>query len=220
MIERYKDKIKSLMEWDEENFDKFFEIYFEEYSKYRANKKSSIYTEQYLETVLDLFFYVYINKINNPKSFLMALIFNGLFSDSFNLNPHHIQDIYLLDILDNCLSSILCFDTLDGIKSLLIIENILQIKEISPEYFDLLFMNDFRIMFKATVLPNSQGTLFYLIDPSVCKYSSSFYPFEDSYEPLLNKMNDNYEKIVNPLAKAFFKEKIETFENHFKKQTK
>ena len=93
MIKFFKNNIKEVLDWDEQEFNIFYSRYTEAYKTFRTSSPV-LYTLNYLDCALSLFL-VYQNKLRDKKSFLIALILNGMYSDKNNLQPDEEQNKYL-----------------------------------------------------------------------------------------------------------------------------
>ena len=211
MITIFKDKIKTEMSWSDDQYYIFFDRYIEFLSKYRSDQPSVLYTEDYISAVLNLYFYVYRHRIVNKKSFLLALLLNGLPHDKYNLHPNIYQSLFLKEFFESEIISFISEQDREFCS--FFCEANYQEPEFvdySDLYFDYLLFNDFRTVFKAVLLDESKGLVIYHFNPAKIIFKvSPDSKFESS--EFIYSMECNLEKISNLNMKDLYKEKIETF---------
>lgn len=211
MIIKFKDYIKNEMKWSEEEFYSFYDRYITFHDKYRSNSHSVLYTEDYITAVLSLFFYVYRHRIVDKKSFLLALILNGLPFDKYNLHPNIHQSTFIKEFFET--SSLDFISDNNKELTLFFCEAHFQdvsVLDYSNLYFDYLLFNDFRLLFKAVMLDNGKGLAIYHFNPSKIIFKVAPESYFDSDDFILN-LEKNLNSIANLNIKDLYKEKIETF---------
>lgn len=217
MITLFKDKIKTEMGWSEDEYYTFYDRYLLYIAKYRSDSPSVLYTEDYMTAVLSLFFYVYKHRIANSQAFLLALILNGLPFDKYNLHPNSIQSEFIDSFFNDESFSFIDVDTLDVCKFLCEANFQNELPTYTDLYFDYLLFNDFRIVFKAVLLEDSQGLVIYHFNPAKIVYKVAPEQIFKAEEYILS-LEKNLDKISNLNMKDLFKEKIESFKIFFDKK--
>ena len=216
MIEFYKENFLEIMEWKDYQFTLFLNEYNKALMFYRkelfTNGKSYLYNEDYLQSVLTLFS-TCKNSINNKKAFLIALVLNGLSSDTNNLFPSKNQN-YFLDKFFNNLNHTDLFspDIVKAVKYLC--DNY---KYASKEYFttenDLNYFNDFRLVYTNIRLSDGvSSVLIYCLNPKKIKVSTKDKSSLD-LQLFIDKMYDIRARIKNENLKLFYSYKITAFQN-------
>ena len=213
MIILFKNQIIEEMEWSETEFSTFHERYQYCKSQYRSDKPSFLYTDSYLKAVLTLYFYVYKHRITYSKSFLLALLLNGLPYDKYNLNPNEYQDSFNESFMTPKIKTFISEKDIQSFYFLCRANYQDSSPDFSPLYFDYILFNDFRIAFKAVVLPENLGLVIYHMNPAKIVFKINEGSFDTA--DFLKGLELNLEKINNINMKDLYNDKIKAFNNYF-----
>lgn len=216
MISFYEKNLIEYMKWTNIQYSIFYIEYKKALIQYRPGYfKDTIpflYDENYLKTVLSLYF-VYSYKLNYPEPFLISLLLNGLFYDKSNLFPSLEQTVAVRKFLDKIPNNVISETDKQVIEYYLSTTN--AETDRSDLNNDVSLLNDFRFLFCCLRFPEFKAVVSYCINIKKMKYKCA----DDSLlqglnvEKIREKMFNIYTKITNPNLKEFYFYKIENLEN-------
>lgn len=217
MIKFFKNNIKEVLDWDEQEFNIFYSRYTEAYKTFRTSSPV-LYTLNYLDCALSLFL-VYQNKLRDKKSFLIALILNGMYSDKNNLQPDEEQNKYLecfFNIADTDLMSLFDAQTLSNVKFLLSYSSFIDVYFDTLSKTDLELFDDFRTFFRGIKIKNENVIVIYAMDPKKIVYQKPV-TADLNFDSIIKHMFSIKETIKDPDFQELYGYKITSFIDFYSK---
>ena len=217
MIKFFKNNIKEVLDWDEQEFNIFYSRYTEAYKTFRTSSPV-LYTLNYLDCALSLFL-VYQNKLRDKKSFLIALILNGMYSDKNNLQPYEEQNKYLecfFNTADTDLISLFDAQTLSNVKFLLSYSSSIDVYFDTLSKTDLELFDDFRTFFRGIKIKNENVIVIYAMDPKKIVYQKPI-KTDLNFDSIIKHMFSIKETIKDPDFQELYGYKITSFIDFYSK---